>query len=98
MSTALTSEIPAEAAAQSLVRIVRAEPLPDSPVDTFSRHGKISGHKPDALKRRFGLVGAGGIGGFTALGLLRSGASNLIIFDGDLVDRTNLPRQLFFAE
>lgn len=98
MSTALIPDIPTEAPDQPLVLTVRAEALPDSPVDTFSRHGKIPGHAQAALNRHFGFVGAGGLGSWTALGLARSGAQSIFIFDMDDVDRTNLPRQFFYAQ
>ncbi|MEZ5359851.1 MAG: ThiF family adenylyltransferase [Candidatus Zixiibacteriota bacterium] len=42
------------------------------------------------------LVGAGGPGGFIALGLMRKGVKRLTIYDGDTVDITNLNRQRFF--
>lgn len=43
------------------------------------------------------LIGAGGPGGFVALGLMRKGVKELTICDGDIVDITNLNRQRFFA-
>jgi|YNPNPStandDraft_1061719.scaffolds.fasta_scaffold12592_2 adenylyltransferase/sulfurtransferase len=81
---------------------VTAEPLPPphpAEADTFARHEGIPGHRQEALTTaRVVLVGAGGLNSWTALGLVRSGVRTLIIVDPDLVDRTNLPRQLYFRE
>ena len=40
------------------------------------------------------LVGIGGVGGFTLECLVRSGFSNITIIDGDIIDKSNLNRQL----
>lgn len=40
------------------------------------------------------LLGAGGVGGYTAESLIRSGVHNLTIIDCDIVDETNLNRQI----
>jgi adenylyltransferase/sulfurtransferase len=45
---------------------------------------------------RIALVGAGGLGGPIALALAAAGAE-LVIFDGDLVEPSNLHRQLHFG-
>lgn len=40
------------------------------------------------------LVGAGGIGAITALGLAKTGIKSLVVYDGDTVSPENLPTQL----
>jgi molybdopterin/thiamine biosynthesis adenylyltransferase len=79
-----------------------APPLPPphpAEADTFARHAGIPGHDQEALARaRIVLVGAGGLNSWTALGLVRSGARFITIVDHDLADRTNTPRQLYFAD
>lgn len=41
------------------------------------------------------IIGAGGIGSWTALALSKMGCSNLIVFDHDKVELHNLPSQLY---
>lgn len=41
------------------------------------------------------LVGAGGIGSYTAFGLCRAGIGSLTIWDGDTIDSSNLSGQLY---
>jgi molybdopterin/thiamine biosynthesis adenylyltransferase len=65
--------------------------------DLFTRQARTPGHHQQALENaRLLLVGAGGLNSWAALGLVRSGARCLTILDDDLIDRTNLPRQLFY--
>jgi molybdopterin/thiamine biosynthesis adenylyltransferase len=67
--------------------------------DLFTRHEGIPGHRQAVLEAaRIFLVGGGGLNSWVALALARSGARSIIIADDDLVDRTNLPRQLYFAD
>jgi len=40
------------------------------------------------------LVGVGGVGGYTLESLIRSGFKNISIIDGDVIDITNLNRQI----
>lgn len=40
------------------------------------------------------LIGVGGVGGFTLEALVRSGINNITIYDGDIIDKSNLNRQL----
>ncbi len=40
------------------------------------------------------IVGIGGVGGFTLESLVRSGIKNITIFDGDVIDVSNLNRQI----
>ncbi len=45
-------------------------------------------------KVNIALVGVGGVGGFTLESLVRSGIKNITIFDGDVIDESNLNRQI----
>jgi molybdopterin-synthase adenylyltransferase len=73
-----------------------AKPHPAEP-ELFDRHSGVPGHHQESLEAaRVVLVGAGGLNSWAALALLRSGVRYMTIIDPDLVDRTNLPRQLFF--
>jgi molybdopterin-synthase adenylyltransferase len=44
------------------------------------------------------LVGCGALGGHLAQSLVRSGVGRLVLVDRDVVEETNLPRQVLFAE
>ena len=66
----------------------------------FARQAQVPSHEQDQEilgTARVLSIGAGGLGSFVAQALLRSGCRWLTIVDPDLVDRTNLPRQLYFA-
>ena len=56
---------------------------------------------PDDLARigrvRVGIAGAGGLGSNCAWMLVRSGFTDLVVADHDVVDASNLNRQFFFA-
>jgi molybdopterin/thiamine biosynthesis adenylyltransferase len=74
-------------------------PAHPAEADTFDRHAGVPGHYQAPLGRaRIVLVGAGGLNSWTALGLARSGATLLTIIDPDFVERTNMPRQLYFRD
>ncbi|MDL1894066.1 ThiF family adenylyltransferase, partial [Sphingobacteriales bacterium CHB3] len=75
-------------------------PAPHSAeAETFARHVGVPGHVQTALvNARIIFAGAGGLNGLAVLGFLRSGARNVTVIDPDLVERTNLPRQLFFGK
>lgn len=45
-----------------------------------------------------GIVGCGGLGGFIAEELTRIGVGRLILIDGDVIEESNLNRQLFALE
>jgi molybdopterin/thiamine biosynthesis adenylyltransferase len=85
------------------IEYVEALPLPEghpAEADAFVRQSAVPGHEDDQeVLGRINVVsiGAGGLGSFIAQGLVRSGIRSLIVVDPDLVDRTNLPRQLYFA-
>jgi molybdopterin/thiamine biosynthesis adenylyltransferase len=82
--------------------MIQVPPLPaghESEADAFARHKDIPGHHQEVLeKARILLIGGGGLNGWAGVGLARSGAGFLIFCDHDLADRTNLPRQFFFAD
>lgn len=62
------------------------------------RMDKLPGYKHQALTAaRVALVGAGA-GSVTAWALIRKGIGFLGIYDGDSVELTNLPRQLYYPE
>ena len=54
--------------------------------------------KPSELKFPIYLVGAGGIGSWTALALAKLGCSNITVFDFDKVEEHNLPSQIYTAD
>ena len=64
--------------------------------DQFHRTALLIGRKNlDMLKnRRVAVFGIGGVGGHSAEALCRCGVGNIDIFDGDVVDITNINRQL----
>lgn len=49
-------------------------------------------------KRRVLLVGCGALGSSLAQSLVRSGVGTLVLVDRDVVEETNLPRQVLFEE
>ena len=79
-----------------------APPLPEphpAEASQYARFVGIPGHYQAAMSEtRFVLVGGGGLNSWVALGLARCGAKSLTIVDPDLVERSNLTRQLFTAE
>ncbi|MEP6708364.1 MAG: ThiF family adenylyltransferase [Pyrinomonadaceae bacterium] len=84
------------------VETFKAMPVPAShpaEPDVFVRHEGVPGHDQPALAdARIFLVGGGGLNSWVALALARCGAGSITIADDDLVDRTNLSRQVYFAE
>ena len=82
------------------IAIVRAEPIVPEKIraDLFARHQGIPGHQQLALESaRILMAGAGGLNSWSGLSLVRAGAKHLTIADHDLVELSNLPRQLFFS-
>lgn len=68
--------------------------------ERFARNRAILGaDATDKLKRlRIALFGVGGVGGAVLEGLVRCGIGNIDIFDNDIVNITNLNRQLIATE
>ena len=63
------------------------------------RQDKIPGFHQEALaKARVVVVGLGGIGSWVAQGLARKGVGTLVLLDHDIVEPTNLPRQLYYEK
>ena len=61
----------------------------------FTREEWLIGDKVDLIKSKTVLViGLGGVGGYTTETLVRAGIGNIIIVDNDVVDITNLNRQI----
>ena len=69
-------------------------------MDKFIRFEKLIGkEKIDLLKDKSILVlGCGGVGGYVIESLARSGIGKLIIVDGDVVDESNINRQIIALE
>ena len=65
-------------------------------MDQFDRSRLLIGRDGiDRLKKsRVAVFGVGGVGGYVAEGLARSGVGTLELFDHDTVSLTNLNRQL----
>ena len=66
----------------------------------FSRLEKIIGESGlDKLKKSSVLIlGCGGVGGYVAEGLARSGIGTLILVDYDIIDESNINRQIIALE
>jgi len=64
--------------------------------DQFQRTALLIGRENIKIlkNRRVAVFGVGGVGGHTAEALCRAGVGNIDIFDGDVVDITNINRQL----
>jgi molybdopterin/thiamine biosynthesis adenylyltransferase len=71
-------------------------------VERYARHlvlREIGGPGQQALKAASVLVvGAGGLGAPVALYLAAAGVGRLVIVDPDVIDRSNLQRQVLYAE
>lgn len=52
----------------------------------------------DFVHRRVEIIGAGGIGSFTAIALAKLGLTNIRVWDADLVESHNLPNQLHLVK
>jgi adenylyltransferase/sulfurtransferase len=83
---------------QSGLPTVREVPLTTDQIQRYSRHFLLSqvGDKGQRklLRSRVLLIGAGGLGSPTALYLAAAGVGTLGLMDGDVVDITNLQRQI----
>jgi molybdopterin-synthase adenylyltransferase len=101
MSTSLIDEVEPRASGPEIV-VVAAEGFPPPRHETeagcFARHEGIPGHAQGALESaRICMVGAGGLGGWAALALARSGARSMTIVEPDRFERSNASRQLMFS-
>ena len=69
-------------------------------MSAFNRVENLIGK--DNLERlsasKVALFGVGGVGGFAIEALVRSGIGEIAVFDGDIVDKTNLNRQIIATE
>jgi molybdopterin/thiamine biosynthesis adenylyltransferase len=66
--------------------------------DAFARQVDVPAHDQRALENaRILIAGAGGLGSWTALALVRAGARHITIVEPDRFDRTNASRQLMFG-
>lgn len=83
---------------QSGLPVVRDIPLTPDQIQRYSRHFLLSqvGDKGQRklLRGKVLLIGAGGLGSPTALYLAAAGVGTLGLMDGDVVDLTNLQRQV----
>jgi adenylyltransferase/sulfurtransferase len=80
------------------VRELRGAPLTDEELARYSRHLILPGVGVDGQRRlkraRVLIVGAGGLGSPIAMYLAAAGIGQLGIVDSDVVDRSNLQRQI----
>jgi molybdopterin/thiamine biosynthesis adenylyltransferase/rhodanese-related sulfurtransferase len=83
---------------QSGLPVVREEPWTPEQIQRYSRHFLLAqvGEKGQRRLRRSRvlLIGAGGLGSPTAFYLAAAGVGTLGVVDGDVVDVTNLQRQI----
>ena len=74
----------------------------DKEVERYARHlvlREVGGPGQQALKAaRLAVVGAGGLGAPVALYLAAAGVGSLTLIDPDVVDLSNLQRQVLYAE
>src|SRR5215468_6742859 len=84
--------------AQSGLPVVKDTPLAGDQIQRYSRHFLLSqvGEKGQRklLRSKVLLIGAGGLGSPTAFYLAAAGVGTLGLMDGDVVDVTNLQRQI----
>jgi sulfur-carrier protein adenylyltransferase/sulfurtransferase len=84
--------------AQSGLPVVKDTPLTSEQIQRYSRHFLLPqvGEKGQRklLRAKVLLIGAGGLGSPTALYLAATGVGTLGLMDGDVVDVSNLQRQI----
>ena len=67
--------------------------------DVFHRHRLLQGFNQSALAAaRVAMIGAGSLGSEIAMALVRKGIGEISIFDGDIVELSNLSRQHYLRE
>ena len=77
-------------------RVFNTKPLKEN---VFERQSRIPGFAQEKLESAtVVLIGAGGLGGEIGEGLVRKGVGRIKLLDADVVEPTNLNRQLFFKE
>src|SRR5262245_19990874 len=83
---------------QSGLPVVKEAPMTADQIQRYSRHFLLSqvGEKGQRrlLRSKVLLIGAGGLGSPTAYYLAAAGVGTLGVMDGDVVDITNLQRQI----
>ncbi|WP_206450483.1 molybdopterin-synthase adenylyltransferase MoeB, partial [Micrococcus sp. KRD026] len=76
--------------------------LSDTQLERFARHLSLDGFGPEAqlalLRSRVLVVGAGGLGAPVLTYLAAAGVGEVHVIDDDMVDRSNLHRQVIHAE
>ncbi len=85
--------------------LVPYEAMPSS-YDRYSRHLQyygLCGLNPAASQKKLSnlkitLIGAGGIGNWVGLNLIGLGVKKLRLIDPDIIEESNLPRQVLFSE
>eukprot|EP00347_Sterkiella_histriomuscorum_P003964 403362263 len=81
----------------SLNAKVFSEQAKPDPTDPFDRQRRIEGWDQSKLEKSVCLLlGTGGLGCSVALGLARLGVGKIIMIDKDVVDISNLNRQILF--
>ncbi len=67
---------------------------------SFERTEKLFGSKTMEIfkKSKVAVIGIGGVGGYAAEALVRSGIGNIIIVDFDKIDSSNINRQIWALE
>ena len=84
--------------AQSGLPVVKDQPMNADQIQRYSRHFLLSqvGEKGQRklLRSKVLLIGAGGLGSPTALYLAAAGVGTMGLMDGDVVDVSNLQRQI----
>jgi molybdopterin/thiamine biosynthesis adenylyltransferase len=88
---------------KAVPRISRSRPVKlweqGTEVNVSDRQDKIPGFDKAALRKaRVHVVGLGGVGSWVAQGLSRKGVGQLLLLDHDIVEPTNLVRQLYYPE
>lgn len=64
----------------------------------FIRSKKLLGDSFDKIaSSKIAIIGLGGVGGTAFEGLLRTGVNNFLLVDGDVIDESNLNRQILYT-